>query len=256
MPNYPSFFFANNIGAPHGDELGRINPLGIKCSKVFPLLGELVRSYLVQDSLDYKRSPKVRYLQHEYYVVWEVTEFGDSYKAPPDETAKDKGLAGEVSSSTKKKGRTVAITTEDMQKRKMILQAIVSHLEFMDVPIERDDLNQKCLTSLAPKWLVYTIFWRNRDDLDTMSLDDVYNHLKVYEPEWNASIATRWVILLESVEHQGVKTEGRESYKKDPKVEEPAPKAMIAIDGIGWDWGYMAEEDEASKNHVLVADEE
>nr|GEW51431.1 ribonuclease H-like domain-containing protein [Tanacetum cinerariifolium] len=26
----------------------------------------------------------------------------------------------------------------------------------------------------------------------------------------------------------------RESYKKDPKVEEPAGKAMIAIDGIGW----------------------
>nr|GEV97906.1 reverse transcriptase domain-containing protein [Tanacetum cinerariifolium] len=48
----------------------------------------------------------------------------------------------------------------------------------------------------------------------------------------------------------------RESYKKDPKVEEPAPKAMIAIDGIGWNWSYMAEEDEASKNHALVAEEE
>nr|GFC10553.1 hypothetical protein [Tanacetum cinerariifolium] len=48
----------------------------------------------------------------------------------------------------------------------------------------------------------------------------------------------------------------RESYKKDPKVEEPAPKVMIAIDGIGWDWSYMAEEDEASKNHALVANEE
>ncbi|GKD73582.1 ribonuclease H-like domain-containing protein, partial [Tanacetum coccineum] len=47
----------------------------------------------------------------------------------------------------------------------------------------------------------------------------------------------------------------RESYKKDPKVEEPAPKAMIAIDGIRWDWSYMAEEDEAT-NHALVADEE
>ncbi|GKB90352.1 putative ribonuclease H-like domain-containing protein [Tanacetum coccineum] len=47
----------------------------------------------------------------------------------------------------------------------------------------------------------------------------------------------------------------RESYKRDPKVEEPASKAMIAIDGIGWDWSYMAEEDEAS-NHALVADEE
>nr|GFD44039.1 hypothetical protein [Tanacetum cinerariifolium] len=31
---------------------------------------------------------------------------------------------------------------------------------------------------------------------------------------------------------------------------------MIAIDGIGWDWSYMAEEDKASKNHALVADEE
>ncbi|GKE33184.1 ribonuclease H-like domain-containing protein [Tanacetum coccineum] len=36
---------------------------------------------------------------------------------------------------------------------------------------------------LAPEWFVYTIVWRNRNDLDTMSLDDVYNHLKVYEPE-------------------------------------------------------------------------
>nr|GFC05848.1 hypothetical protein [Tanacetum cinerariifolium] len=25
--------------------------------------------------------------------------------------------------------------------------------------------------------------WRNRSDLDTMSLDDLYNHLKVYEAE-------------------------------------------------------------------------
>nr|GFB36334.1 hypothetical protein [Tanacetum cinerariifolium] len=41
----------------------------------------------------------------------------------------------------------------------------------------------KFLISLAPEWLMYTIVWRNRDDLDTMSLDDVYNHLKVYEPE-------------------------------------------------------------------------
>nr|GEX40189.1 putative ribonuclease H-like domain-containing protein [Tanacetum cinerariifolium] len=48
----------------------------------------------------------------------------------------------------------------------------------------------------------------------------------------------------------------RVSYKKDFKVEEPAPKAMVAIDGIGCDWSYMAEEDEASKNHALVTDEE
>nr|GFC33924.1 hypothetical protein [Tanacetum cinerariifolium] len=63
------------------------------------------------------------------------------------------------------------------------LQVIVSQLQFMDVDIEKDDLNQKFLTSLAPEWLIHTIVWRNRNDLDSMSLDDLYNHLKVYEAE-------------------------------------------------------------------------
>ncbi|GJT17979.1 hypothetical protein Tco_0876685 [Tanacetum coccineum] len=169
-----------------------------------------------------------------------IVKFGDSYKAPPEETGK--GVTGE--GFAKKKGMTVAITVEDMQKwrndvnaRTTLLlalpdehqlrfnkykndkelweailktfggneatkktktnhlkqqygnfkvegsktleqtfnrlQAIVSHLEFMDVPIEQDDLNQKFLSSLAPEWPVYTIVWRNRDDLDKMSLDDV-----------------------------------------------------------------------------------
>nr|GEV97093.1 hypothetical protein [Tanacetum cinerariifolium] len=62
-------------------------------------------------------------------------------------------------------------------------KAIVSHLEFINVEIEQDGLNQMFLTSLALEWLMYTIIWRNIDDLDTMSLDDVYNLLKVYEQE-------------------------------------------------------------------------
>ncbi|GKC62380.1 ribonuclease H-like domain-containing protein [Tanacetum coccineum] len=385
-----------------------------------------------------------QYLQHEHYALWEVIEFGDYYKAPPEETGK--GVEGSV----KKKGRTVAITAEDMQKRKNNvkeittlllalpdehqlrfskyetakelweailktfggneatkktkknqlkqqygnfkaegsetleqtfnrLQAIVSHLEFMDVPIEQGDLNQKFLTSLVPEWLMYTIVWRNRDDLDTMSLDDVYNHLKVYEPEvqkkaglnsqnmafisssntssgkskvptasvqtasvqvstastnvaaaclshdtvcafiatqpngsqikykditqiddddieemdikWNLALLSMradrfWKKTGKKITIQGSDVAGfdkskverfnchkmghfareckaprsqdrgkRESYKKDPKVEEPGQKAMMAIDGIGWDWSYMAEEDEASKNHVIVADD-
>nr|GEY04079.1 ribonuclease H-like domain-containing protein [Tanacetum cinerariifolium] len=45
----------------------------------------------------------------------------------------------------------------------------------------------------------------------------------------------------------------RESYKQCPKVEEPDAKALMTIDGIGWDWSYMANEEE---NHALVADDE
>ncbi|GJR08393.1 putative ribonuclease H-like domain-containing protein [Tanacetum coccineum] len=44
----------------------------------------------------------------------------------------------------------------------------------------------------------------------------------------------------------------KESYKKKPKVEEPGHKAMMAFDGSGWDWSYMAKEEE---NHALVAEE-
>nr|GEY00513.1 hypothetical protein [Tanacetum cinerariifolium] len=32
-----------------------------------------------------------------------------------------------------------------------------------------------------------------------------------------------------------------------------APKALMAIDGVGWDWSYMSNDEE---NHALIADEE
>nr|GEX82994.1 hypothetical protein [Tanacetum cinerariifolium] len=60
-----------------------------------------------------------QYLQNEHYALWEVIEFGDSYKAPPEELGK--GPASE--SFAKKKGRTVFITTEDMQKRRNDVKA-------------------------------------------------------------------------------------------------------------------------------------
>nr|GEV34777.1 hypothetical protein [Tanacetum cinerariifolium] len=40
-----------------------------------------------------------------------------------------------------------------------------------------------------------------------------------------------------------------EIYKQGSKDKEPAPKALMAINGVGWDWSYMAIEEE---NHALV----
>nr|GEW06015.1 hypothetical protein [Tanacetum cinerariifolium] len=61
-----------------------------------------------------------------------------------------------------KKGRTVVITAEDMQKI-------------------RNDVKARTTLLLALPDEHQLRF--SKDDLDTMSLDDVYNHLKVYEPE-------------------------------------------------------------------------
>nr|GEZ93628.1 hypothetical protein [Tanacetum cinerariifolium] len=51
-------------------------------------------------------------------------------------------------------GNFKAEGSETLEKTFNRLQAIVSHLEFMDVEIKHDDLNQKFLTSLAPEWLI------------------------------------------------------------------------------------------------------
>nr|GEV67089.1 ribonuclease H-like domain-containing protein [Tanacetum cinerariifolium] len=156
-----------------------------------------------------------QYLQNKYYALWEVIEFGDSYKAPPEEIGK--GPASEC--SAKKKGRTVVITTEDMQKRRNDVKARTTLL--LALPDEHQLRFSKYETAKELWEAILKIFGeneaskktkknqlkqqygnfkaeslktleqtfnrlqaiRNRDDLDTMSLDDVYNHLKVYESE-------------------------------------------------------------------------
>nr|GEX01475.1 hypothetical protein [Tanacetum cinerariifolium] len=54
-------------------------------------------------------------------------------------------------------GNFKAEGSETLEQTLNRLHAIISHLEFMGVDIEQDDLNQKFLTSLAPEWLMYTI---------------------------------------------------------------------------------------------------
>nr|GEX70846.1 hypothetical protein [Tanacetum cinerariifolium] len=137
-------------------------------------------------------------------------------------------------------GNFKAEGSETLEQTFNRLQVIVSQLQFMDVEVKKDDLNQKFLTSLAPEWLMHTIVWRNRNDLDTISLDDLYNHLKVYAAEtssgrrleriiayrdqmWqdltnqklSVSTVTRWVISQESAEHLEVrKEEGKKTIDR------------------------------------------
>ncbi|GKC21859.1 putative ribonuclease H-like domain-containing protein [Tanacetum coccineum] len=63
------------------------------------------------------------------------------------------------------------------------LQKLVSQLELLDEKLSQEDVNQKLLRSLSPEWNTHAVVWRNKADLDTMSMDDLYNNLKVYEPE-------------------------------------------------------------------------
>ncbi|GKC36327.1 hypothetical protein Tco_1048711 [Tanacetum coccineum] len=56
-------------------------------------------------------------------------------------------------------------------------------LELLGEKISQEDVNQKLLRSLSPEWNTHAVVWRNKADLDTISMNDLYNNLKVYEPE-------------------------------------------------------------------------
>ncbi|GKA69521.1 retrovirus-related pol polyprotein from transposon TNT 1-94 [Tanacetum coccineum] len=63
------------------------------------------------------------------------------------------------------------------------LQKLVSQLEILGEKLSQEDVNQKLLRSLSPEWNTHAVVWRNKPELETMSMDDLYNNLKVYEPE-------------------------------------------------------------------------
>ncbi|GJX39624.1 ribonuclease H-like domain-containing protein [Tanacetum coccineum] len=48
-------------------------------------------------------------------------------------------------------------------------------------------MNLKLLKSLPSKWKTHALIWRNKEEIETISLDDLYNNLKIFEPELTGS---------------------------------------------------------------------
>ncbi|GJX83996.1 putative ribonuclease H-like domain-containing protein [Tanacetum coccineum] len=59
----------------------------------------------------------------------------------------------------------------------------ICQLELLDEKLSQEDVNQKLLRSLSPEWNTHAVVWRNKAELETMNMDDLYNNLKVYEPK-------------------------------------------------------------------------
>nr|GEU35148.1 ribonuclease H-like domain-containing protein [Tanacetum cinerariifolium] len=303
-----------------------------------------------------------QYLQREHYALWEVIKFGDSYEVPTntaDTTTTDK-TSDETGT---KSGRTVTLTAKDMQKKKNDVKARTTLL--LSLPDEHQLRFGKYKTARELWAAVLKTFGGNKaskktkknllkqqygnfraegsetleqtfsrlqvivgqlSDLDTMSLDDLYNHLKVYESEVQKKSEpnSQNMVFISSAKHSNGNEDGntayvptastnvptasasvatisqdttwkkisiqgsdvagfgkskvecfnchkmghfarecraprsqdrgrRDNFRQGSKAEKQAPKALMAIDGVGWDWSYMANDKE---DHALVADEE
>nr|GFA24087.1 hypothetical protein [Tanacetum cinerariifolium] len=230
-----------------------------------------------------------QYLQHEHYALWEVIEFGDSYEVPKDNVTTGSGSDG----TGKKKGRTIALTTNDMQKRKNDVKEITTLL--LALPNEHqlrfskhktaqelwaanlktfggNEATKKTKKNLLKQQ--YNNFkaegletLKQTSDLDTMSLDDLYNHLKVYESEVQkkSESNSQNMAFISLAKHSSGNEEvnitsvstasfniGAASISQDTAWNKIT---IQGTDVAGFDKSksYMANDEE---NHALVADEE
>ncbi|GJQ92565.1 retrovirus-related pol polyprotein from transposon TNT 1-94 [Tanacetum coccineum] len=164
------------------------------------------------------------------------------------------------------------------------LQKLVSQLELLDEKLLQEDVNQKLLRSLSPEWNV--VVWRNKVDLDTMSMDDLYNNLKVYEPEVkgmsSSSSSTHNMAFVSSSNNNTSSSneavnaahrcynchkkghfakecralrnqdyKNKESTRRTVPVEISTSTALVSCDGLGgYEWSDQAEE---GPNYALIA---
>ncbi|GJT76555.1 hypothetical protein Tco_1043280 [Tanacetum coccineum] len=70
-----------------------------------------------------------------------------------------------------------------MEAIKKRLQKLISQQEIHGETISQKDVNLKLLRSLPSEWKTHTLIWRNKPDLKTLSMDDLYNNMKIYEAE-------------------------------------------------------------------------
>nr|GEZ63876.1 hypothetical protein [Tanacetum cinerariifolium] len=163
------------------------------------------------------------------YALWEVNEFVDSYVVP----ANDSSTTTTNTMSGEKSGRMVTLTIEDMQRKKNDVKARTTLL--LSLPNEHHQRFSKHKTARELWAAILKTFGGNEatkktkknllkqqyrnfraeglktleqtffrlSDLDTMSLDDLYNHLKVYESkiQKKSKPNTRNMAFISSAKH-------------------------------------------------------
>ncbi|GJS58046.1 ribonuclease H-like domain-containing protein [Tanacetum coccineum] len=156
-----------------------------------------------------------QYLTHTDYALWEVIVNGD---APAAVASASTGAEGPIPPKTAEQKiarknelkakstlllailddhllKFMGITTrmqspygklsriEGLDKTYDRFQKFISQLEIQGEVISQEDANLKLLRSLPLAWNNIALIMRNKSDLDTLSMDDLYNNLKVYKSE-------------------------------------------------------------------------
>nr|GEW07617.1 hypothetical protein [Tanacetum cinerariifolium] len=136
------------------------------------------------------------YLEHTDYLIWEVIQKGNGHvrvstytngqiKVLPPKTAEEILAKGR-----ERKARTTLLITipEDrlakfykMTDAKEMFQSLLSQLETHGASVFTKDDNQKFFRSLPSSWSQVSLIMRTKPGVDTLSFDDLYNNLRIFE---------------------------------------------------------------------------
>ncbi|GJX14947.1 ribonuclease H-like domain-containing protein [Tanacetum coccineum] len=155
------------------------------------------------------------YLEYIDNDVWKVIQNGNSKKRisigkdgvvrilPPVSTAKTHAVEKERKDRTillmvipkehlrrfhgiddeKEIWEAIRTSLEGLEKGYDRFQQLLSQLEAHGAEVSTKDANHKFLRSLPPAWSNLAMTMRTKPDVDTLSIDDLYNNLRVFEQE-------------------------------------------------------------------------
>ncbi|GJU25747.1 ribonuclease H-like domain-containing protein [Tanacetum coccineum] len=147
-----------------------------------------------------------------------------------------------------------ASKTEGLNKTYDRFQKLISQLEIHGEVISPEDANLKFMRSLPSAWNTHTLIMRNKADLDTLSMDDLYNNLKVPQLD-NEDLDQIDTDDLEEMdlkwrgpfarECRAPRNQGNRNIDKTTRVVpvETSTNALVVTDRMGYDWSYQTEEE-------------
>ncbi|GJZ81204.1 putative ribonuclease H-like domain-containing protein [Tanacetum coccineum] len=125
---------------------------------------------------------------------------------------------------------------------------IVSKLAILGVVISQEDLNSKFLSSLPPEWNTHVVVWMNKAEIETMSIDDLYNNFKIVKQKVKKSVGASsgaqnlaFMTAPSTISTNDVNTASPQVSTASPNVNTTSPQVSTASLSDNVVYAFMVE---------------
>ncbi|GJY73903.1 putative ribonuclease H-like domain-containing protein [Tanacetum coccineum] len=201
-----------------------------------------------------------QYFQVQEYALWEVIENGNSWVSIPQTTQENGTLVTKMS---------VPITTKEKTNKKNDVKA--RSLLLMALPNEHQ-LTFSSRRFLPLEWNTHVVVWMNKADIETMSIDDLYNNFKIVEQDVKKSVVSNanfsdnvvYAFMVKNPNGSNLLQQDLEQIHKDDleAIDLKWQLSLLSMRakrasrnqeyGVGFDWSDMAEEQVQTNMALMV----